>query len=107
MRNSVTKSIRPRSIPWVILAAFFCAAGIGSVSAATLEEVVVTAQKRQESLQDVSLSVNVVTGKSIADMGLANFDALEVPVISGQQDGSMFDTGACDQGIGHPHRSSL
>lgn len=57
------------------------------LSAATLEEVVVTAQKREESLQDVSLSVDVVSGETIAELGLANFDALEVPGVHIAQGG--------------------
>jgi outer membrane receptor protein involved in Fe transport len=58
-----------------------------NASAATLEEVVVTAQKRTESLQDVSLSVNVVSGEAIADLGMANFDALEIPGVHIAQGG--------------------
>lgn len=67
----------------VCMAAF----GVTEASAATLEEVVVTAQKREKSLQDVSLSVNVVSGEAIADLGLANFDALEVPGVHIAQGG--------------------
>jgi len=41
-----------------------------------LEEVVVTAQKRDESMQDVALSVTAVSGEQIADMNLFNMQAL-------------------------------
>src|SRR5689334_6360205 len=41
-----------------------------------LEEVIVTAQRRVESLQDVPVSVGVVTGKEIEDFSLQNLDQL-------------------------------
>jgi outer membrane receptor protein involved in Fe transport len=70
-----------------VLGLAFAVAVALPAGAATLEEVVVTAQKRTESLQDVSLSVNVVSGEAIADLGLANFDALEVPGVHIAQGG--------------------
>jgi iron complex outermembrane receptor protein len=45
----------------------------GDDAAIELEEVVVTAQKRKQSLQDVPLSVGVVTGETLAQSG--NFDS--------------------------------
>jgi outer membrane receptor protein involved in Fe transport len=41
-----------------------------------LEEVVVTAQKRSESLQDVSIAVSVVSGEQIANADLKNLQEL-------------------------------
>ena len=41
--------------------------------AAVLEEVVVTAQKRAESLQDVPISMSVVDGGALNDMGVKDF----------------------------------
>ncbi len=41
-----------------------------------LEEVVVTAQKRSESLQDVPISVEVVSGDKMDDMGVMRLDQL-------------------------------
>ena len=50
------------------------AAAIGSVSAshAQIEEVLVTAQKRSESAQDVPVALSAVTGETIAKLGLGN-----------------------------------
>lgn len=57
------------------------AIGIGSallvcvsndVSAQTLEEVTVTAQKREQSLQDVGIAVTAMTGESIREYGFSN-----------------------------------
>jgi iron complex outermembrane recepter protein len=60
------------------------ATAIGSFGAAAvaqsdlvLEEVVVTAQKRDQSLQDVPSSVSVVSGSSLDDFQLKNFADLE------------------------------
>jgi len=45
-----------------------------------LEEVIVTAQKREQSLQDVPVSVSVVTGDTISKTGMANLDELSTHV---------------------------
>ncbi len=42
-----------------------------------LEEIVVTAQKRETSLQDISATVNVVSGQAIDDFNAFNFADLE------------------------------
>ena len=42
----------------------------------TIEELVVTAGKREQSLQDVPVSVAVVTGETIKDLALTNLDEL-------------------------------
>jgi outer membrane receptor protein involved in Fe transport len=46
----------------------------------TLEEIVVTAQKREESLRDVPLSVEAVTGDKLADAGIVRLDDLKAYV---------------------------
>jgi len=45
-----------------------------------LEEIIVTAQKREQSLQDVPVSVSVVTGDAISKAGMANLDELSTHV---------------------------
>lgn len=54
-----------------------------------LEEVVVTAQKRVESLADVPISVNVVNGSRMAESGITNLNDLAdfVPNLSMNQTG--------------------
>jgi iron complex outermembrane receptor protein len=47
----------------------------GSASAA-LEEVLVTAQKRQESIQDVPIAVTAITGDAIAKQNITNIEGL-------------------------------
>lgn len=55
------------------IAAATCAV---SVQAQQLEEVIVTAQKRAESLQDVPISVSAIGGKQIQDAGIPDLTAL-------------------------------
>lgn len=54
----------------------FATAISGSVYAAEIEEVVVTAQKRAENLQDVPISISAVTGDNIKAMGVKNLTDL-------------------------------
>lgn len=42
---------------------------------AMLEEVVVTAQKRAQGLQDVPISISAFTGQSLEDAGVQNMEA--------------------------------
>src|SRR3984893_6820454 len=52
--------------------------------ASALQEIVVTARKRQENLQDVPLSIDVFTKKDMQNLGITSFDdyAQKVPSIS-------------------------
>ena len=54
-----------------------------------LDEIVVTAQKRAQSLQDVPISVSVVTGEKLGEAGITNLDdlALYVPNFSKSESG--------------------
>jgi outer membrane receptor protein involved in Fe transport len=49
---------------------------ISLTAQAQLEEVIVTAQKRAESLQDVPISISTVSGEKIQDNTIMNFSAL-------------------------------
>ncbi len=55
-----------------------------------LEEILVTAQKRQESLQDVPVSVAVISGDRLIEAGIANLDDLapHVPNFSKGESGA-------------------
>lgn len=49
-------------------------------NAAGLEEVVVTAQKRSESLQEVPLAVNALAGESLSEAGIG--DSLDLQIVT-------------------------
>jgi outer membrane receptor for ferrienterochelin and colicin len=57
---------------------------VPNLSHAQLEEVVVTASKRVESLQDVPMSISTVSGEDIARLGVADFNdiAKSIPSLS-------------------------
>ena len=48
-----------------------------SVASAALEEVVVTARKTAESLQDTPISVTALSGERLEDMGLSRITKLQ------------------------------
>jgi iron complex outermembrane receptor protein len=54
------------------------------------EEIIVTAQKREQSLQDVPISISVVTGEKLTEAGIFNLDdlALYVPNFSKGESGA-------------------
>ena len=56
----------------------------GASSETTLEEVVVTARKRTENLQDVPMSIDVYTAKDLQNLGISQFEdyATRTPSIS-------------------------
>jgi iron complex outermembrane receptor protein len=63
----------------IISAAIAMASFSASIAhAATLEEVVITAQKRTESLQDVPISVAAVSGEKLAEAGIYTMEAVSV-----------------------------
>jgi len=65
-----------RSIALVALLALFA----GNAFAQVLEEVVVTATKRQESLQDVPVSVAALTADTIEDMGIVDMEEISLHI---------------------------
>ena len=61
-----------RQLPLAIALAVFT----GTTQAQVLEEVIVTAQKRAESLQDVPISVSAMQGDKLQSAGIPNLQAL-------------------------------
>tara|TARA_B110000503_G_scaffold36706_1_gene60031 strand:- start:19627 stop:21945 length:2319 start_codon:yes stop_codon:yes gene_type:complete len=72
-----------------------------------LEEVIVTAQKRNESLQDVPISIQAIDSQRINDLGITNFDEYVqmLPSVSYSGNGpgtnQIFMRGASDGGDGN------
>jgi iron complex outermembrane recepter protein len=56
----------------------------GSDSTNALQEIIVTAQRRSESLQSVPISMSAITGESLDNLGITNLDQYErmVPNLS-------------------------
>lgn len=65
-----------RILPQVLTLA--CLTGLGNTASAALEEVIVTASKRTQSLQDVAMSVNAFTADDILEVGIASADDVAI-----------------------------
>ena len=80
-------------------AALFVSVSLLPASAfAQLEEVVVTATKREKSLQDVSMSINAISGATLEEFSISNFYDMDIPGVNIAQ-GGMNDN-AFIRGIG-------
>ncbi len=90
-----TPPLAPRLLPLAMLAL-----GPVAISAPVLEEVRVTAQKRSESLQDVSVTVNVLSGEKIADADITGLEELSHYVPTYHQGRTILGSEARIRGIG-------
>lgn len=63
-----------------LLSVFVCLLGASHVYAGAIEEVVVTAQKREQSLQDVGITITAFTTEDVRNRGLTNIDRLAAAV---------------------------
>jgi outer membrane receptor protein involved in Fe transport len=55
-----------------LAAALICAAVMMPLHGAVIEEVVVTAQKREQNPQDVGIAINALTGEQMSQLGYTN-----------------------------------
>lgn len=69
-----------------------------TASAQALEEIVVTATKREQSLQDVPLSISAISGETLENFSISNFYDMDIPGVNIAQ-GGMNDN-AFIRGIG-------
>ncbi|EAQ97212.2 TonB-dependent receptor [Congregibacter litoralis] len=70
--------------PKTMLSALAIAVSCASAAQAQLEEVVVTAQARAESLQDVSISMVAMTGETINELGITKMEefTMNMPAVT-------------------------
>jgi iron complex outermembrane receptor protein len=55
-------------------------AGVAEGSSDALQEVVVTAQRRSENLQNVPIAISTISGQALAESGISNVEALQAGV---------------------------
>jgi iron complex outermembrane receptor protein len=96
MKTSKTMMSRPK-IAFTTLALVLAPVS-QTMAQLMLEEVIVTAQKRTESLQDVPISVSAMSGKKINDQGITNLQELtlyipNVNINQGQAQPNLFIRG--------------
>jgi iron complex outermembrane receptor protein len=74
------RGVESGCVAHAVCAALFAASGVGQSAVAaesnTLDEVVVTANRREESLQRVPISINAVVGAEIAAANITNLNDL-------------------------------
>src|SRR5580698_4675684 len=85
-RSLTNRRTSPRLASSYCLAAAVAAALIGgharaqeakpSAASTELQEIVVTATKRESTVHDTSVSITAITGQDIAERGVTNFDTL-------------------------------
>jgi iron complex outermembrane receptor protein len=61
--------VSTRALRWAVLALAFC---VSAANSAVLEEIVVVAQKRDQSLQDVGIAVTAFSGDQLDQLGWAS-----------------------------------
>jgi len=84
LRGSATASKISLAVAAALAVAPPRALALEPADVSALQEIVVTARKRQENLQDVPLSIDVFTKKDMQNLGITGFDdfAQKVPSIS-------------------------
>lgn len=83
-----------------VAVAIAAATAVGSVNAQVLEEIVVTAQKRTESLQDVPISITTIDGTKIEQAGINNLEDLTAFVPNLQLTENAVATSIVMRGVG-------
>ena len=61
---------------------FLGAIAYSNSASAQLDEIIVTATKRDTSLQDTPISVYAVTGETVEDLAITNFEQLDIPGVN-------------------------
>ena len=86
-----TQLVRKTLLSAAVAAATLSAA---QLSAAQIEEIIVTTQKREQSLQDVPISVSAFTGNFMEKAQISDAKALALltPGVSGDTDDSFLDS---------------
>lgn len=80
MQAESGRSLR-RAVALVLASAVAAPAAWSQADAGpTLEEIIVTAQKREETLREVPISVNAISGEKIAEVGIVRLDDLKAYV---------------------------
>lgn len=91
----------------VLVAGLACLIAAPFATAQTiLEEIIVTATKRETSIQDIPLSIEVITGDALNNRGIANLEELATTVPNLEVGDGLLTTGVAIRGLGsQPERS--
>ncbi len=86
-------TVRSKSSPGLIVAALAAAMAAPALAAAELEEIVVTAQKREQTLQEIPVAVSAYSGDFIAETNVTDIRGLVdlTPGFNGKTEDSFID----------------
>lgn len=76
MKSRLRYNHRKTSLASAVAIALLGSSGLAQAQAVVLEEIVVTAQKRSESIQDIPSTVNVIDGDALKEFNVQNFTDL-------------------------------
>lgn len=87
------QTVRSKSSPGLIVAALAVAVAAPALAAAELEEIVVTAQKREQTLQEIPVAVSAYSGDFIAETNITDIRGLVdlTPGFNGKTEDSFID----------------
>ena len=88
MLKSSKNTIRAARAITMAVGLTLLSSGVASAQQEGLEEIIITATKRDANLQDVSLSVAAVTAEQLNNMAIKRFDDVELPAIHIGQGGA-------------------
>lgn len=72
----MTNSRVKKSTTWLLSLTIIATILYTDIASAALEEIVVTARKREESLQDVPISISAVTGEKLQKQGIVDIESV-------------------------------
>ena len=101
MKANHSRKTSMRCLPAAVLAAVTALPGVAHSQ--MLKEVIVTAQKRAESLMDVPLSVSAVTGDKMLEAGIRNLGDLTAYVPNFQKSETSIGNYLSVRGISSGH----
>ena len=77
MRSKHRYNHRSTSLASAVSIALLGSSGLVQAQEAVLEEIIVTAQKRSESIQDIPSTVNVIDGDALKEFSVFSFTDLD------------------------------
>jgi len=96
----VKAKFRLKILPVVLMAIGFIAGDIAMVQAQTLDEIMVTARKREEGLMDAPVALTAVMGEKLDQSGITNLEQLSAQVPGVQIGRTLQTSGIYIRGIG-------
>ena len=72
MKSKHRYNHRSTSLASAVAIALLGSSGLAQAQEAMLEEIIVTAQKRSESIQDIPSTVNVIDGDALKEFNVQN-----------------------------------